>query len=1359
MYRPHHSSPLSAPAPAQDENNLGHSPAQRRQDLDAKSAISESPTQRDARRWPLSTLFTPTVVSWRRPFTRAGGDCTPSPPTEAGWRPPTLTTPYILLFSLITLGLAGALEYLVQRSNSRGAVVFAEVSYLLEFAPMLVAVLCGLLWAGVDHDVKRLEPYFQLSKPGGVTAEHSLFLEYPYSFALFAPFISLRKRHWVVLCSSLILVLILNGVTPLMSTLVVKRPVQRTVSFPAERARLYSPSSQPATLSTAFSYIAFSHQYHNGMLPPFTTADFAVLPFRAPSRSGTRAGKGDIFRGSSILYEARLDCSLGALSELPEDMRELDFPGRNFRMGFGRFTDAAGHSPYRSEVYSYSSFDGWNRTGMGEFREDMLVVFFGRNGYPDGPVAEFKLNWGYMNSTAIYCVPVHEQQEVDVLVDADSMSLLNWTRKGAKTRFTGIKIPHWTGVLTGQVSSASFPALHSTPTTPTSGMVWGLPDHTSQLARKPQFHTLMDEYPRAREFQPINVNFATPQTFSPFVLAGQQELEELFDGTGKALMQRYSEGYRYMFAMAMAHGFTAYASDVADSVAPSLVDPVGIESLQPAVREFLEDGYVVDELWTRILQTALVAILGLSIVLAGLVRNRRCELVREPGTIVEAMISLDVDGSVLQDFQDSEFLSPAELKKVLTVRKHRYSLRAQKIFVHRDKDTSCNPCASPAIDRDRVTLSKSWELSRYLGSTVTAFLVGWVTLLVVLFVRAKDEGFAVPAGTYLYDAYASYAPTIAATSLESFLVLLTSQVALLFPFKQLRRGNASAKNSISVNYDRRPPHLQVVNGIRTRNPLLTVLSTSILLANVLAVAVGGLFHKSTVEVRYPAKELALLGSLETLEAYNASSESLIKGDWDIPYESFYVAAGDLMGFRRPPWTTDELFYMPFTDSRNQTDDRGAKYITETFGMGVSMKCEEVPPELLSTWTALSLRANETATASKHRSFSFTTFVNRTMHFGTSRYDTLLFPDIGAYARDNMFEQEEKFVKTFFPGEIINGTKKYLYVEYGPNPYPETLADKQDWEFSAFWHQYEYDPNRRGTINDSFWESNVTVNKNFFDSDIQYLNKTVEGPSMFILSRVGLRCQPTPHLVRSTLTSDLSGHIISHTDTSLPFTSSPTTSNQPTGLPGLVSIFMRTVMPRVTAKYSAHNSDKLSPSSSPGSWLSLLLSDEARALTPGFTLYTHPAQSARAMEAVLQRTFAIFLQLNADTIFRPPSALLSVGTRNGTLLRAEERVLIRPLALRIAVAILLAFVPAIVAAYVCLADASLVHQPTTLAGLFSAVYACDFDAGAVAGDKRGKRGKRGKEGYVYGYGWFVGRDGRRHVGVAKEPLGDGRLDVP
>jgi len=45
-----------------------------------------------------------------------------------------------------------------------------------------------------DGTENRFEPYFQMSKPGGVTAEHSLLLEYPYTFAAIAPFIALRKR-------------------------------------------------------------------------------------------------------------------------------------------------------------------------------------------------------------------------------------------------------------------------------------------------------------------------------------------------------------------------------------------------------------------------------------------------------------------------------------------------------------------------------------------------------------------------------------------------------------------------------------------------------------------------------------------------------------------------------------------------------------------------------------------------------------------------------------------------------------------------------------------------------------------------------------------------------------------------------------------------------------------------------------------------------------------------------------------------------------------------------------------------------------------------------------------------------------
>ena len=60
----------------------------------------------------------------------------------------------------------------------------------------MVIVLYGIGWAAVDLDVKRLEPYFQLSKPNGALASDSLLLHYPFDFLAFAP-IAAAKRKFV----------------------------------------------------------------------------------------------------------------------------------------------------------------------------------------------------------------------------------------------------------------------------------------------------------------------------------------------------------------------------------------------------------------------------------------------------------------------------------------------------------------------------------------------------------------------------------------------------------------------------------------------------------------------------------------------------------------------------------------------------------------------------------------------------------------------------------------------------------------------------------------------------------------------------------------------------------------------------------------------------------------------------------------------------------------------------------------------------------------------------------------------------------------------------------------------------------
>jgi len=1188
-----------------------------------------------------------------------------------------------------------------------------------------------------------------------------------------------RARHWVVLCSSLILVIIFYGVTPIMSALVSKKIVTRTIAFPVERAGFYAPEAQPATLTTAFSYIAFSNFYLNGSLPPFTTKDFAVLPF-APlkNRSASAAagtGRDEVWRGNTTLYEARLDCRLGSYRRERDTPGLLTFPERNCRLTFAAFSAEANYAPYYSSLFSSVSVRGQssiNTTGCaGPENADMLVALFVRNAYPDARDSEDQPL--LRNSTAIHCRPIHEQQQVEIVVNAHDLSIRNWTRLGDKSAFTGLNLTYWMALISGAEGTSTPPGLNVAATGPTVEAGWGLPDHISQLIRRPQFQTLMDLYPApiflttpgidftGNRTQPINVYIEQRQSLLPFGLANVQDLEALFDADGRTLMAMYNDAYRYLFAMAVVSGYTGYASGEAGALGAELVPAANLADQPSALRAFKQDGYVVDERWARVLQGSLGAVLVLAVALACLVWNRRCELVREPGTIADAIVSLDADGSVAAEFQDSEFLRPSQLKKVLYASGHRYSLKGHKLFAHRHQHQH-HQDAQPVVNRDQITLSKSWELSLVLGGVAVVLLVGWTILLTVLFLRArKDNGFAVPGGAFVYDLYASYVPTAAATFFESFLVLLTSQITLIFPFKQLKRGNASAKHSIDVNYDRRPPHLQVANALRLGNPLLVVLSASILLANALAVALGGLFFKSTVSFRGPISDVGLVGSLEALEAYNATAGSLIRGEYDIPYESFYVGTGEVMGFQRRPWTTDELFYIPFTVPADQRGRGNANYTVETFGLGTTVKCEEIPSAAILTWNAINPEYNDTAVASKHSWFSFTT-----LRGAPAAEEPLVMRQtatLNAFKRGN--DSREDHVGLFFSPQLVNGTEKYRYFEFAPVQYPVSLGGKTDWEFFASWHRYAYDPDRSVTINRAFFPQNITQGYNFLDTDVQYLNRTVSGPAMYIDSRVGIRCNTVPRLVRSTVVANLAGDILSHHDVELPLAAEAiaAANRTNTGITAIVNTFARKVILRVAGLQGGIQLRTLSPTSSyiaePTNWLTLLVYNEGRKRNATFDLYTSPVQSARILESVYQRTFAIYLELNAEEIFSQAPAVQSAAAAaaaaglQGTIVHGRERVFMQPVAFYVAVAMLLVFIPAVAWTYISLYNGFLTHQPTTLAGIYAAVYATDVSPTTAAA--KGMTGER------YGYGWFVGSDGRRHVGVGTEPLiggAGGRADV-
>lgn len=77
-----------------------------------------------------------------------------------GWKPWTLKPAFLATFAALTIGLIIALEVLITRTSKYGAITFIDFesttnNYYLEFGALAVAVVYGLFWAGIDHDVKR----------------------------------------------------------------------------------------------------------------------------------------------------------------------------------------------------------------------------------------------------------------------------------------------------------------------------------------------------------------------------------------------------------------------------------------------------------------------------------------------------------------------------------------------------------------------------------------------------------------------------------------------------------------------------------------------------------------------------------------------------------------------------------------------------------------------------------------------------------------------------------------------------------------------------------------------------------------------------------------------------------------------------------------------------------------------------------------------------------------------------------------------------------------------------------------------------------------------------------------------------
>lgn len=158
------------------------------------------------------------------------------------------------------------------------------------------------------------------------------------------------------------------------------------------------------------------------------------------------------------------------------------------------------------------------------------------------------------------------------------------------------------------------------------------------------------------------------------------------------------------------------------------------------------------------------------------------------------------------------------------------------------------------------------------------------------------------------------------------LTILASYHCMLGPYQTLNQLNAPSSTSLSIDYDKSPPHFQLVRAIRQKNLPLAALTTALLLSHVLAVAFAGLFSAKSFELKrnstygiiYPTFGFTRPIQGRSLEMYYILADNLER---DLPL---------------PPSVTEEYFVLDF-EAWDPSDDIKT-YSGPSHGIGIDVSC-------------------------------------------------------------------------------------------------------------------------------------------------------------------------------------------------------------------------------------------------------------------------------------------------------------------------------------------------------------------------------------------------------------------------------------
>lgn len=534
----------------------------------------------------------------------------------------------------------------------------------------------------------------------------------------------------------------------------------------------------------------------------------------------------------------------------------------------------------------------------------------------------------------------------------------------------------------------------------------------------------------------------------------------------------------------------------------------------------------------------------------------------------------------------------------------------------------------------------------------------------------------------------NYVPMVIAAFYEPVWVVLTRLICMLQPFEQLRKGNTPADKALTVDYNSLPPQAAIGRALRVGHIHLAVMCLMALLANVLSVASSSLVFENAVPIASPVTfNVPYKFPLNGSTLGNASFAAGQR-----VYDHFYVAMSNLTaGTPLPPWTDESFFYIPF-DGFVSTNSSQHQYRAATQTLRASLDC-----------TGLS----------------------------TEKQDNTMF--------NISFPQGEFSYVTFnanlpVEGELVCNVKTKVAAMGMP------VGDVA-LESTMFYDSANSSVCNNTIISGWIRSQNATFQSNSTIGNIVYDMNGELGPTQ----TSWIVCRPRIFSGFRTVTVDSKGYVQSST------TLNETDDHMEASFAPSLPDFLGSVH-KLLGQTDQYIGPTWHNDSFPSDFLNYLMvtalnsSDFLRPSLPPPTFN----ETAPAFSALYSTLFAIIIGSNIQKVLQPQNN----STIAGQAIASEVRIFFSKPMFVLSIVILSMYMLATAAIYLRRPWKVLPRMPTTIASqiaFFAASHALEEMEGTAGMTVKERNDFVVGLGRKYGFGRFVGTDGKTHCGIEREPL--------